>query len=108
MEGMILAGVEGMMSDLDGIVVGLSTPSSKAAAGPSPMSMIILASLGGSLFCDWRTTAILLVVAGYGAVESLPLDVEFELPTTTTERMVVTLVSGTTGEGRKKRGKEGK
>ena len=103
LEEMILAGVEGMMNDLDGIMVGLSTSSNKAVAGPSPLSMTILASLGGSLFGDWKTTAILLVVAAFGAVESLPIVVE--LPTMTTERTVATSASGTTGERERKKGK---
>ena len=92
LEEMILAGVEGMMNDWDGIMVGLSTSSNKAAGGPSPLSMTILASLGGSLFGDWKTTVILLVVAAIGAVESVPI-VDVELPTAT---------------GEKKRGREGR
>ena len=58
--------------------------------------MTILASVGASLFGDWRVTAVLLSFAAFGTVGSLPIIVVW--PTTTTERVVTTPVSETTGE----------
>ena len=70
LEGMMIAGLEGMMIGLDGMMIGLDAPSNRAVAGPSPLSMSVLAAVGSSLFGDWRVTIILLAFAAVGAVDS--------------------------------------
>ena len=82
---------------LDGVMFGLDAGGrNRAAAGPASQSMTILASVGASLFGDWKVTAAMLAMAMFGTVGSLPILVDW--PTTTTERVVTTPVSETTGE----------
>ena len=76
---MLIAGVEGVMGGVDEImsgaewrVVGLSASSNRAVSVASPMPVALVVGIGGSLFGDMRTTAILLAFAACGVVESLP------------------------------------
>ena len=78
------------------MMIGLDAPSNRAVAGASPQSMTILASVGASLFGDWKVTVVMLVLAVFGTLGSLPISVVW--PSAVTERVVTTPRLETIGE----------